>query len=144
MPGSQPSTPPGWYHAEGDPPGTQRYWDGFAWQGGPQTPPSAPSPGQWGTAPYGGGHPGFPVAQYPEASQATTALVMSILGFFCCGILSAVGWYLGQQELNAIDAGRRDPTNRGTANAARIIGLILTVIFAAFIGLYIVAIAAAI
>lgn len=26
----------GWYHAEGDPPGTQRYWDGSAWQGGPQ------------------------------------------------------------------------------------------------------------
>ncbi len=27
---------PGWYYAEGDPPGTQRYWDGAAWQGGPQ------------------------------------------------------------------------------------------------------------
>lgn len=26
----------GWYHAEGDPPGTQRYWDGSTWQGGPQ------------------------------------------------------------------------------------------------------------
>ncbi len=30
------TTPPGWYHAEGDPPGTQRYWDGMQWQGGPQ------------------------------------------------------------------------------------------------------------
>ena len=30
------SQAPGWYHAEGDPPGTQRYWDGSAWQGGPQ------------------------------------------------------------------------------------------------------------
>lgn len=29
-------TPPGWYHAAGDPPGTQRYWDGATWQGGPQ------------------------------------------------------------------------------------------------------------
>ncbi len=29
-------TPPGWYHAAGDPPGTQRYWDGVTWQGGPQ------------------------------------------------------------------------------------------------------------
>lgn len=28
--------PPGWYYAQGDPPGTQRYWDGFSWQGGPQ------------------------------------------------------------------------------------------------------------
>jgi uncharacterized RDD family membrane protein YckC len=31
-----PATPPGWYHAQGDPPDTQRYWDGTHWQGGPQ------------------------------------------------------------------------------------------------------------
>ncbi len=31
----------GWYQAEGDPPGTQRYWDGAAWQGGPQATPEA-------------------------------------------------------------------------------------------------------
>ena len=31
-----PSQPPGWYHAQGDPPATQRYWDGSQWQGGPQ------------------------------------------------------------------------------------------------------------
>ena len=28
--------PAGWYHAQGDPPGTQRYWDGSAWQSDPQ------------------------------------------------------------------------------------------------------------
>ena len=32
----QNATPPGWYYAAGDPPGTQRYWDGATWQGGPQ------------------------------------------------------------------------------------------------------------
>lgn len=31
-----PAQPPGWYPAQGDPPGTHRYWDGSAWQGGPQ------------------------------------------------------------------------------------------------------------
>ncbi|MEZ5340493.1 MAG: RDD family protein [Acidimicrobiales bacterium] len=31
-----PQQPPGWYYAQGDPPGTQRYWDGAQWQGGPQ------------------------------------------------------------------------------------------------------------
>ena len=31
-----PSQPPGWYYAQGDPPGTQRYWDGAQWVGGPQ------------------------------------------------------------------------------------------------------------
>ncbi len=30
------SQPPGWYYAQGDPVGTQRYWDGSTWQGGPQ------------------------------------------------------------------------------------------------------------
>ena len=31
-----PQTPPGWYHAEGDPIGTQRWWDGTQWIGAPQ------------------------------------------------------------------------------------------------------------
>lgn len=43
--------PAGWYHAEGDPPGTQRYWDGSAWQGGPQ---AAPDGGGLGGAAFGG------------------------------------------------------------------------------------------
>ena len=29
--------PAGWYHAEGDPVGTKRYWDGSMWVGGPTT-----------------------------------------------------------------------------------------------------------
>lgn len=42
------SQPPGWYYAQGDPPGTQRYWDGSAWQGGPQAMPSAEGSGAGG------------------------------------------------------------------------------------------------
>lgn len=43
---STPTQPPGWYYAQGDPPGTQRYWDGQAWQGGPQpVPGGAADPG---------------------------------------------------------------------------------------------------
>ncbi len=33
---SPPTQPPGWYYAEGDPPGTHRYWNGAQWAGGPQ------------------------------------------------------------------------------------------------------------
>ncbi len=36
--------PPGWYYAQGDPPGTQRYWDGTSWQGGPQPVPGSNMP----------------------------------------------------------------------------------------------------
>lgn len=174
------STPPGWYAAEGDPPGTQRWWDGNQWVGEPQpipsaampepapmpevTPPSIPDmpeipevgspsstmpllPGSGGvqdgvpsaaTPPAGmapsGAFPGAPMpapagsmpGMYPESSKATLALVLSIVGFFLCGILSVVGLVLGWQERAAIDAGRRDPNNRGQAVAAIVIGGIIT------------------
>ncbi len=59
--------PPGWYPAQGDPPGTQRYWDGTQWVGGPQAaqpgavdqggvaPGGYAQPAQYGAAPVGGG-----------------------------------------------------------------------------------------
>ncbi len=37
---------------------------------------------------------------------------------------------MGNNELAAIDAGRRAPENRGTANAGRILGIIGTVLLA--------------
>lgn len=46
------TTPSGWYHGEGDPPGTQRFWNGTEWVGEPvpqaaggQPPPAHPGPG---------------------------------------------------------------------------------------------------
>ncbi len=35
----------GWYYAQGDPPGTHRYWDGQTWIGAPQLVMSGPSYG---------------------------------------------------------------------------------------------------
>jgi uncharacterized RDD family membrane protein YckC len=48
MSDATPAQPPGWYKAQGDPPGTQRYWDGEAWQGGPQPIPGAGAVGSSG------------------------------------------------------------------------------------------------
>ncbi len=213
------SATPGWYHAEGDPPNTERYWDGSAWTEGPrpiggtpppaaptdmpsmdppgsnmpvmgQTPPPSDLPGEapggfgtvtpgpsdtpggfgsvtpspttpppgmpvtggapgFGTPPAGGampggmapgGFPGAPVgmgAAYAESSQAVMALILSLVGLICC-LTSPVGAYLGYAEKNAIDAGRRDPKNRGMAQAAFIIGLVLTGLSALFILLVLV------
>lgn len=74
--------------------------------------------------------PQFPSqsGSYPEASQATTVLVLGILGIVICGILAPFAWVMGNRELEAIDSGRRPPDNRGTANAGRILGIIGTVL----------------
>jgi hypothetical protein len=69
-------------------------------------------------------------AQYPEATQATTILVLGILGIVICQVLGPFAWVMGNKELAAIDAGRRPPENRGTANAGRILGIIGTVLLA--------------
>ena len=120
------SATPGWYHAEGDPPNTERYWDGTAWTEGPRPvggfPAAPPTPPM---VPMGGTYAGL----YAEASQSTTALVLSILGFFCC-VTAPIGAYVGYREKEAIDAGRRDPANRGKAVAALVIGLSLTALIA--------------
>lgn len=42
--------PAGWYYAQGDPAGTQRYWDGTQWQGSPQPVSMAPGVSASGTA----------------------------------------------------------------------------------------------
>lgn len=76
--------------------------------------------------------PQFPSesGSYPEASQATTALVLGIIGIVLCMFLGPVAWVMGNKELEAIDAGRRPPENRGTANAGKILGIIGTALLA--------------
>jgi len=223
---------PGWYHAEGDPPNTERYWDGFAWTEGPRpvaaatdaptdvsaadipstgapatgmpvmgepsdaVPPSSdlpsidspaasagpsnmpvmgsttggldsgfPSlddpplsepavggasslpgdvpgglgappvtgtpglpPADFGSSPTPGGFPSAPPpafgAAYAEKSQATSALVASVVGLLCCGPAAVGGAYLGYKEKVGIDEGRRDPSSRGVAIAALVIGAV--------------------
>ena len=46
-------TPPGWYHAAGDPANTKRYWDGSLWQGEPVA--GEPQAGFSTANPSGGG-----------------------------------------------------------------------------------------
>ena len=62
--------------------------------------------------------------QYPEQSQATTILVLGILGLILCQVLGPIAWVMGNKELAAIDSGLRSPENRSTAKAGRILGII--------------------
>lgn len=63
---------------------------------------------------------------YPEPSNATAVLILGILGLFV-SVLSPIAWYLGSQEINAIDSGRRSPENRSLAYAGRVLGIVGTV-----------------
>jgi uncharacterized membrane protein len=69
-----------------------------------------------------------PVA-YPEQSQATTILILGIVGLLCCGPLGIVSWIMGNKELKAIEEGRRNPAQRSTANAGRVIGIVAVVLW---------------
>ncbi len=74
-------TPPGWYHAEGDPEGTIRYWDGQQWVGGPVTAPpvAAAAPPKFGEAPaYASNAPAGP--PQPPRSDAFLARLFSAQG----------------------------------------------------------------
>ena len=65
---------------------------------------------------------------YQEDSQATTILVLGILSLVLCQVLGPFAWVMGNKELAGIDAGRRAPENRGSAQAGRILGIISTVL----------------
>lgn len=68
MTDSSATQPPGWYYAQGDPVGTQRYWDGIQWVGGPQAVAGAsPAP-----ASGYGGYGGYPAAASGAAGVAAS------------------------------------------------------------------------
>lgn len=135
-----PSSEPGGYQVPSAPqPGGFPPPGGFPAGG---VPPADNFPPQGGYPPAGGGYGYDPAmaggAAYPESSQADVALGLSVAGLAvmvlagCCfgpfGIIALLplgaGVYMGHTEINAIDAGRRDPVKRGNANAARIVGAV--------------------
>jgi hypothetical protein len=79
---------------------------------------------------------------YPEQSQATTILILGILSIVCCGPLGIAAWIMGNNELKAIQEGRRPPETRGTANAGRICGIIGVVLFGVAIVFFVIALVA--
>ncbi len=64
---------------------------------------------------------------YPEESQATTALVLGILGVMTT-ILAPIAWFIANREIEAIHSGRRSPEGLQLASTARILGIVGTVL----------------
>lgn len=87
------------------------------------------------TQPY----PQQPYAQGPQRHpQATTALVLGILGLAVCGILAPFAWNIGGKAVKEIDAAPWAYSGRSEANAGRIMGIVGT----ALIGLAVLALIA--
>lgn len=69
----------------------------------------------------------------PSASnRAITALVVGLVSVLtCCGMpLAPVAWYLGNQELKAIAEGRSPAEGNSLALAAKILGMVGTLMMA--------------
>ncbi len=92
------------------------------------TPPTPPTP------------PTTPAPPKPKSNNPLIAMILSIVGVFCCGLLSIAGLILGYIELGKINRGETSEEGRGMAKAAVIIGIIalalwvIGIIIAAFTG----------
>jgi|1185.fasta_scaffold1094959_1 hypothetical protein len=149
-------TPPPEPPAYGTPTGQPAY-------GTPPQPPTYGTPPDSGTTQFDpvpptaqyqgpGGYPGRPPypAQgypgqwpaYPEPSQAVLALVLGIIGLFVFWPVAPVAWVIGRKEVRAVDAGRRDPANRGVAVAGQVMGIIGTVLLVLGVAFALIAIVA--
>jgi hypothetical protein len=90
-----------------------------------QQPPAQP--------PYGYGYPGQAPVSHPQATSALVLSLVGLIGFFVCGlplVLSPFAWRMGTRAVREIDANPGMYGGRDQANAARIIGLIGTVLLA--------------
>ncbi|HEX5086213.1 MAG TPA: DUF4190 domain-containing protein [Nocardioides sp.] len=80
--------------------------------------------------PYGGPPPnpyGPPHAfGAPDHPQATTVLVLGILGLVLCQVLSIVAWVMGNRVVREIDVSNGQLGGRSQANAGRICGIVGT------------------
>lgn len=97
------------------------------------SPPENPPPGfdPYGTqqsqqqyAPYYRQMGGY----YAKASNASTILILGIVGLVVCAPCGIAAWIMGKQTLTDMDRGQMDPRDRGMANAGMICGIIATVL----------------
>ncbi len=75
--------------------------------------------------------------------QASTALILGILGVVLCGIVAPFAWRIGKRTVNEIDASNGQLGGRGSAQAGYIMGIIGSIWLglALLIGIFIVIIA---
>jgi len=88
-----PQNPAGWYHAQGDPPETKRYWDGSQWVGEPQVTGVAAPLGAPGSA---------PVANLASAGKRIGARLLDNLLLLAILFAVSAAFLLPSMDLDAI------------------------------------------
>lgn len=100
--------------------------------GGFQPPPPPPPPMGY-TPPPPPPPPGYGGTQYTPQDKASSAsiwaLVLGILSWVACGIISAIpAWIIGKKELNAIAEGRSSQAGKSMAQVGMWLGIIQVII----------------
>ncbi len=62
------------------------------------------------------------------STNAIVSLVLGVLGVICCGLLAPIAWYLGNQEIKAIQAGASPAAGEGIARAGMVLGIVGVVV----------------
>ena len=70
----------------------------------------------------------------PEHPQATTAMVLGILGLATCTVFSPFAWRIGKRAVAEIDASNGRLGGRGPAQAGYVTGLIGTIMLGVVVG----------
>jgi uncharacterized membrane protein YjgN (DUF898 family) len=78
----------------------------------------------------------------PNHPQATTALVLGVLGVVACGVIAPFAWNIGAKAVQEIDVSGGAWGGRTEANAGRILGIVGTVLlvvgFVAFVAFVVI------
>lgn len=64
----------------------------------------------------------------PRHPQATTVLVLGILGIVACGVLAPVAWYMGSKAMTEINANPAGYSGQSEVSTGRILGIVGTVL----------------
>lgn len=87
--------------------------------------------------------PMYGYQSYIYPSRGGSVLALGILSLLLCQILGPIAWAMGNTELERIDAGQSDPSQRGNVSAGRICGIISTCLMIASVVLIAILFAAA-
>lgn len=71
---------------------------------------------------------GGAVAAKPDNKRALWSLILGIIGIVCCNLAAPFAFFMGRNEVKAIDAGQGARENRGMALAGMILGIIGSVL----------------